>query len=41
MDEPRYWLWSHKRWKRQIPENLEELKKQQKANFDLKYSNHN
>lgn len=39
--QPECWMWSHKRWKRQIPENLEELKKQQKANFDLKYSNHN
>jgi len=33
---PQYWLWSHKRWKREIPNNLEELKKQQKQDFHQK-----
>jgi len=32
--QPEFWLWSHKRWKRQIPENLEELRKEQKQRFE-------
>ncbi len=34
---PENWIWSHKRWKRQIPENLEELKEQQKSDFNQKF----
>src|SRR3989344_3798051 len=32
--EPHYWLWSHKRWKRTIPENLTSLKEQQREKFN-------
>lgn len=32
--EPGPWLWSHKRWKRTVPENLDELKAIQKAKFE-------
>ncbi|MES2589146.1 MAG: lysophospholipid acyltransferase family protein [Bacteroidota bacterium] len=35
---PENWIWSHKRWKRQIPENLEELKAQQRADFNKKFA---
>lgn len=35
--QPAYWLWSHKRWKREIPENMPELKAQQKAAFNVKF----
>lgn len=35
--QPEYWLWSHKRWKRELPENPEELKKEQRARFEAKY----
>ncbi len=38
MKKPEYWLWSHKRWKRKIPENLEQLKIKQKAFFDEKFN---
>jgi len=31
--EPRYWLWSHKRWKKQVPENITEVKLQHKERF--------
>ena len=34
---PSQWLWSHKRWKRAIPDNLETLKKQQKEQFDKRF----
>lgn len=37
MQEPAPWLWSHKRWKRTIPEDLETLKKEQRAKFDALY----
>lgn len=36
-EKPEYWLWSHKRWKREIPENLAELKAEQKKRFEQKY----
>ena len=34
---PSHWLWSHKRWKREIPENLESLKEQQKEQFEKRF----
>jgi len=33
-EHPEYWLWSHKRWKREIPVHLNELKKEQKEKFE-------
>lgn len=38
LTKPEYWLWSHKRWKREIPANPEQLKKEQRELFDSKYS---
>jgi KDO2-lipid IV(A) lauroyltransferase len=37
LDEPCYWLWSHKRWKREIPTDLEALKVAQKIKFEEKF----
>ena len=37
IQKPEFWLWSHKRWKREIPENLDELKSNQQARFEQKY----
>ncbi len=34
---PPYWLWSHKRWKMDLPENLDEIKKQHKQRFIEKF----
>ena len=34
---PQYWIWSHKRWKRELPENLDELRKQQYEKFIERY----
>ncbi len=34
---PPYWLWSHKRWKREIPQDLVELKQVQYEKFTSKY----
>ncbi len=36
---PAYWLWSHKRWKREVPKNLDELKQQQREQFNQKFGN--
>ncbi len=36
---PEYWLWSHNRWKRHIPENLTELKTEQQAKFEKRFPN--
>ena len=35
VERPENWLWSHKRWKREVPDNLEELKKVQYEKFLL------
>lgn len=34
---PEFWLWSHKRWKREIPDNLDQLKEQQRAKFEKRF----
>jgi KDO2-lipid IV(A) lauroyltransferase len=34
---PEYWIWSHKRWKRTVPSDLETLKKQQHEKFNLRF----
>jgi Kdo2-lipid IVA lauroyltransferase/acyltransferase len=39
MEAPEFWLWSHKRWKRSVPENLEAVMAQHKVTFDKKYGN--
>lgn len=36
---PENWLWSHKRWKRDVPENLDQLKEQQRAKFEERFRN--
>jgi KDO2-lipid IV(A) lauroyltransferase len=37
IENPANWLWSHKRWKRAIPENLNELKIQQERRFNERF----
>lgn len=34
---PQFWLWSHKRWKRNLPVDPEALKIQQKSGFDARF----
>jgi Kdo2-lipid IVA lauroyltransferase/acyltransferase len=36
-EKPEFWLWSHKRWKREMPENMIELIAFQKEKFNLKF----
>lgn len=36
--KPESWLWSHKRWKREIPNNLEEVKNEQRKQFNEKFN---
>jgi KDO2-lipid IV(A) lauroyltransferase len=35
---PPYWIWSHKRWKREVPEDLVKLKIQQKKKFNERFN---
>ena len=35
--KPSQWLWSHKRWKREIPHDLTELKRKQKKHFEDRF----
>ena len=37
LKKPQHWLWSHKRWKREIPQDLAQLKLQQIEKFTSKY----
>lgn len=37
LEEPCHWLWSHKRWKREPPLDLEGLKTIQKSKFEEKF----
>lgn len=37
---PSGWLWSHNRWKKAMPENLDELKMQQREKFNQMYRFH-
>jgi len=37
LEQPCYWLWSHKRWKREVPADLESVKAAQKSKFEEKY----
>ena len=34
---PELWLWSHKRWKRELPEDLESLKEEQHEKFNKRF----
>ncbi len=36
-NNPEFWLWSHKRWKMNVPENLDELKTEHKLRFIEKF----
>lgn len=36
-EHPEYWLWSHNRWKRTVPENLEQLKSKQRDYFNQRF----
>lgn len=35
--EPAHWLWSHKRWKREVPTDLVALKEEQRRTFERKF----
>ena len=35
---PSFWIWSHKRWKRDVPSDLEQLKEEQRQKFNQKYN---
>lgn len=37
-EQPQFWLWSHKRWKRDIPADLDTLKKHQNEKFNLRFN---
>ncbi|MBB77764.1 MAG: hypothetical protein CL844_02035 [Crocinitomicaceae bacterium] len=37
ISKPQYWLWSHKRWKREIPKDLNKLKIKQKEKFNSRF----
>lgn len=38
-NNPQYWIWSHKRWKRQVPDDLPALRSQQEKSFYEKFKN--
>lgn len=34
---PEFWLWSHKRWKRELPEDIEKLREEQYEKFNQRF----
>jgi KDO2-lipid IV(A) lauroyltransferase len=36
--EPAYWLWSHNRWKKAVPKDLELLREKQRESFEKKFN---
>jgi KDO2-lipid IV(A) lauroyltransferase len=36
-NRPEQWIWSHKRWKREVPENIGKLREEQKAKFEERF----
>ncbi|PKR80678.1 acetyltransferase [Brumimicrobium salinarum] len=36
-EAPEFWIWSHKRWKRTVPEHLDELRQEQVKRFNDKF----
>lgn len=39
--EPAYWLWSHKRWKLDLPDDILALKKKQRTSFNARFTDKN
>ena len=37
-ERPEYWLWSHKRWKREVPNDIENLALKQREKFNQKFN---
>lgn len=37
-ERPEFWLWSHKRWKREVPQDLENVKREQHAQFNRRFN---
>jgi KDO2-lipid IV(A) lauroyltransferase len=35
---PEYWIWSHKRWKRTVPTDIEKLRNEQKSTFEKRFT---
>jgi KDO2-lipid IV(A) lauroyltransferase len=40
LNEPAPWLWSHKRWKRTVPDNIPKLKDEQREKFNALFRTH-
>lgn len=40
LKEPAPWLWSHKRWKRTVPDNIPKLKEEQREKFNSLFRTH-
>lgn len=40
LEEPGPWLWSHKRWKRTVPDNIPKLKEEQREKFNALFRTH-
>ncbi len=39
LNEPSQWLWSHKRWKKTIPSDINSIKNEQKKHFNARFRN--
>lgn len=39
LQAPEFWIWSHKRWKREVPKELAKLKEEQEQRFNERFKN--
>lgn len=39
-ERPEFWLWSHKRWKRKVPKDIDVLRKNQQIKFNERFNYH-
>ena len=40
LNEPAHWIWSHKRWKKRKPKDLEILKNEHENTFNTRFRSH-
>ena len=39
LNNPSQWIWSHKRWKKAVPNNLNTIKNEHKKHFNARFRN--
>jgi KDO2-lipid IV(A) lauroyltransferase len=40
LNQPSQWIWSHKRWKKEIPNDINSIKDEHKKHFNSRFRSH-